>query len=435
MADNTENENKTICLHVKSSAGKKFEVSVKPTDTVHQVKEQLQTLSDITVDQQRLIYAGKILSDQSTIQSYDIQDGHTVHMVKGASSQAQQEAARTTTTRPVPTSSSSMTASAATPANATPAPGAGIGTQAGRPSSAAFNPFDMLGNNDPARFEAMQQQMLDNPEMMNQMMDSPIFQHMMENPEVMRAVVSQNPQMRELLDRNPELGHILEDPQMIRQSMNMMRNPSLMREMMRTNDRAMANIENHPEGFNALRRMYTDIQEPMMNAATDSYQSNMQTNPNPFASLARGADNTGAANNNTNAPLQNPWAPQQGATTTNPTASNASIGTPPAGGMGLPVNMMPDSASMMSMMQDPAMQSALQQMASNPTFVREMVRTNPYLQGLPQVQDLLSNPERLQSFFEPQNLQAMMQLQQSIQQLQGSGLLPPEMMGNPSGMA
>jgi ubiquilin len=30
----------------------------------------------------------------------------------------------------------------------------------------------------------------------------------------------------------------------------------------------MSQIENHPEGFNALRRMYHDIQEPMMEAMT-----------------------------------------------------------------------------------------------------------------------------------------------------------------------
>lgn len=33
-----------------------------------------------------------------------------------------------------------------------------------------------------------------------------------------------------------------------------------MREQMRTTDTAMRNIESHPEGFNALRRMYETIQ-------------------------------------------------------------------------------------------------------------------------------------------------------------------------------
>ena len=35
---------------------------------------------------------------------------------------------------------------------------------------------------------------------------------------------------------------------------------SLMREQMRNMDRAMSNIESHPEGFNALRRMYENVQ-------------------------------------------------------------------------------------------------------------------------------------------------------------------------------
>ena len=33
-----------------------------------------------------------------------------------------------------------------------------------------------------------------------------------------------------------------------------------MREQMRTADRAFSNIESHPEGFNALRRMYENVQ-------------------------------------------------------------------------------------------------------------------------------------------------------------------------------
>jgi ubiquilin len=42
--------------------------------------------------------------------------------------------------------------------------------------------------------------------------------------------------------------------------MEYMQNPNAMREMMRSQDLAMSQIENHPEGFNALRRMYEDVQ-------------------------------------------------------------------------------------------------------------------------------------------------------------------------------
>jgi len=49
----------------------------------------------------------------------------------------------------------------------------------------------------------------------------------------------------------------------------MARNPNMMREMQRNTDRAMQNIEMLPEGFNHLRRMYTNIQEPMMEASLE----------------------------------------------------------------------------------------------------------------------------------------------------------------------
>ena len=39
-----------------------------------------------------------------------------------------------------------------------------------------------------------------------------------------------------------------------------MRDPSAMREAMRHQDIAMSQLENHPEGFNALRRMYEEVQ-------------------------------------------------------------------------------------------------------------------------------------------------------------------------------
>ncbi len=45
------------------------------------------------------------------------------------------------------------------------------------------------------------------------------------------------------MDRNPELRHVLNDPAILRQTMEAARNPEIMREMMRTSDRAMSNIE------------------------------------------------------------------------------------------------------------------------------------------------------------------------------------------------
>lgn len=116
-----------------------------------------------------------------------------------------------------------------------------------------------------------------------------------------------NPQMREVIERNPEVGHILNDSRLLRQTMEMMRNPELMREMMRGTDRALSNIEALPEGFNHLRRMYNDIQEPMMNASQNPFSSllnnNNQSQSQPSTPLSP------PTTPNTT-PLPNPWAPR-----------------------------------------------------------------------------------------------------------------------------
>lgn len=64
----------------------------------------------------------------------------------------------------------------------------------------------------------------------------------------------------QLMNSNPEMAHILNNPQLLRESLALATNPSLMREQMRHSDRAMSNLEAHPEGFNALRRMYENVQ-------------------------------------------------------------------------------------------------------------------------------------------------------------------------------
>lgn len=62
------------------------------------------------------------------------------------------------------------------------------------------------------------------------------------------------------MDRNPELSHMLNDPAMLQQTLDVARNPELLREQMRNTDRALNNIQSHPEGFNMLRRLYHDVQ-------------------------------------------------------------------------------------------------------------------------------------------------------------------------------
>ena len=174
-----------------------------------------------------------------------------------------------------------------------PATAPSVVHQGGSPM-AGQSPPSAPGLGGMGNMQNMQQQMMNNPDMMRSMMNSPMMQSIMNNPEIMRSLIQSNPQMQAIIEQNPEIGHVLNDPAVLRQTLEAARSPELMREMMRTSDRAMSNIESHPEGFNMLRRMYHTVQEPLMDAAIpgsratngEATSSAPTVDPsNPFADL------------------------------------------------------------------------------------------------------------------------------------------------------
>lgn len=120
----------------------------------------------------------------------------------------------------------------------------------------------------------MQSELLGNPDLLRQVLDNPLVQRLMNDPENMRALITSNPQMQELMERNPEINHMLNNPELLRQTMELARNPSMLQELMRSHDRAISNLESIPGGYNALQRMYRDIQEPMLSAASEQFGRN-----------------------------------------------------------------------------------------------------------------------------------------------------------------
>merc|ERR1719223_2630450 len=88
----------------------------------------------------------------------------------------------------------------------------------------------------------------------------------MSNPETLRAMMSMNPRMQQLMEQRPEIARMLEDPEVIQQSMQMIRNPSLMREMQRNQDLSIGRLDAMPGGHNALVRAHEELIDPVMSA-------------------------------------------------------------------------------------------------------------------------------------------------------------------------
>jgi ubiquilin len=98
MADDaatSANEETQITFSVKAANDKKLVVTIPASATVADLKTKLASpdFADVPADRQRLIYSGRVLKDPDTLESVKIKDGHTVHLVKGAASNARQNPA------------------------------------------------------------------------------------------------------------------------------------------------------------------------------------------------------------------------------------------------------------------------------------------------------------------------------------------------------
>ncbi|XP_077972160.1 ubiquilin-1-like [Styela clava] len=406
MADSENSE--LIKISIKTPKEKK-DVEISGKGTVKELREKVAEKFASSPEKVVLIFAGKILKDNESVETHKLKDGQTIHLVIKSLPQAQSSTSGQSAT------SSQSSASTATATESRPNQ---------PPRMPGFNSTNLMDMQ-----QQMQQEMMRNPDLMQQIMGNPMVENMLSNPEVMGQLMRANPQMQALIEQNPEVGHLLNNPELMRQALEYTRNPAMLQEVMRNQDRALSNLESIPGGYNALRRMYTDVQEPMLNAAQEQFGGN------PFASLIQNSNNSSGDNNaqrgveNTE-PLPNPWGGSgtrsTAATTTTPTTgSSTNTSSSAAPGVGGIQNMMQDMmqnpSAMQNLMSSPYMQSAMNMMAQNPQMTAAAMQNNPMIANNPQLQSMIptmiqqmQNPEFQAAMQNPRVLQAMTQIQQGM---------------------
>ena len=70
-----------MLITIKTLSGRKLSLDFEPTQKVEDIKSALQEKEGIPAQQIRLIYSGKILKDELTIQEANINPGTTLMMM------------------------------------------------------------------------------------------------------------------------------------------------------------------------------------------------------------------------------------------------------------------------------------------------------------------------------------------------------------------
>eukprot|EP01147_Barroeca_monosierra_P000465 gene465-3798_t len=421
MSDEVQNSS-DIQVVIKMLSGRSFTISCPPNVTTAQLKELIQPEANIPVDQQRLVYSGKILKDSDELQARGFKSGHTLHVVSTPK--------RTSAPPPQPFQ----------PTSQAPASSSSSFSSASPASSPQADPFAQL-------------------------LQSPAMQQMMSNPEFMESMMMNNPQMRGIMESNPDLRNALRDPELMQRTMRMMTNPSLRQEFFRQQDRAISNLESMPGGFQFLQQMNRDVIDPMYNAFQQSDGNNEEDEElNPFDELFR-ADTNSDQRPNSEA-LPNPWSsssPQSSSTISapsrrscrncthkdcnahhsnpfaNPFRSGAATSTSQASssssptsvnglssfpgaipGLGNSSMMTPQHLNMLeSFLSMPGADEMLQQAFNSEMLSDPSLRDHPVIG--PQLRMLQSNPELLRAMSDPETMrQSIAIARQSLAQGPGT---------------
>ena len=74
-------EGAKILIHVNTLVGTRLTMRIPPSTEVRLVKEAIELKEGLPIDRQRLIFSGKQLEDDRTLEDYGITQGHTLHVI------------------------------------------------------------------------------------------------------------------------------------------------------------------------------------------------------------------------------------------------------------------------------------------------------------------------------------------------------------------
>lgn len=230
----------------------------------------------------------------------------------------------------------------------------------------------------------------------------------MSSPGLLQGLLSANPQMRELIQGNPEISRVLENPELMQQASEVARNPAMLQRLMQSSTGA----------------------SPFSSTARASQENQQSAEPASAFSSAAGTAVGATGSQKEKDSSSSGGNSQSGGTNTEVTS----------GGIQSVIQQMMQNPQLMSnIVQAPYMQSTLQNIASNPDIVNQFIGNAPLVPGdaatqetvraaLPFLTQQLANPEVHGLMGNPRALQAMLDVQEGMMELQNEA---PGVLGMP----
>ncbi len=185
----------------QTSTNTTLDITISKESTVLELKNIIEEKTQIVPDLQNLVYKGRILSNNSTLSEYKLENDHCIILVKKHVEKTEEKKTENVTS----------TSNTTTTTNST-----------SQIPNSNVDPFSLFGN---AGFGGLGGGLGGNMDMnqINQLMSNPMYQQAMDqvfsNPQMLQSMLN-NPQIKPLLDQNPQLRTMMSNPDFLRTMMN-----------------------------------------------------------------------------------------------------------------------------------------------------------------------------------------------------------------------
>lgn len=298
---------------LKMSPSETINLKIDPESTVLEVKKLIEEKTKITVETQKLIFAGQVLANDQKISFYKIQANHKMHLVVIKATQAQPQPQ----SQPQPTQPNPATAP-----NLGGVPGmggmpfGGMGGLGGMPGMGGLGGMPGMGYGGfppPQQIAAM----MSNPVVQN------TIQQMLQNPELIQNLLANNP-LAQQLATNPQVAAALQNPDFYRQFSD----PQTIQQLSQMYNNMFSGMGAMPGmGFGGFP------QQPAPASTQSTTSSTGTAQPNPFAGIPLDPliSNLQSQLGRTNAPATAQPSTQGTATTSDQPASTPTTTVPQQG--------------------------------------------------------------------------------------------------------